>query len=155
MKYTLKDFLKNLWNSPSLRSIKFWQLTVFPVLLIIIAGLANAAMDTVSFHWGTSIFTKYNPNYFNPAVSWVNKWRIENGAITGEKFLFSSTFFVALTDFWHTCKFLYQNCLIAAMVLFVCTALESNRLGYWVTFFALKILLMVSFSTGYDWLFIR
>ena len=154
MKYTLKDFLRNLWDSQAF-NWKFWQLFGLPVIFVVIAGLANAAMDTVSFHWETSIFSNLTPSYFNPSVSWTNKWQMVNGVIVGEKFLFSSTFLVAFTDFWHTCKFFYQNCLIGAWVLFSCSALGSNRLGYWLTFFAIKILLMVSFSAGYDWLFIR
>lgn len=70
------------------------------VLLIIISGVTKAVQDKIQFHYYKSIFQKYNPLFWNPHLSWKNKWK--NGdKKQGEKFFLSSTLLVSLTDAWH------------------------------------------------------
>ncbi len=76
---------------------------VLGYILIIIASVAKAVMDKVNFHFERSIFNnpeKFNPLFWNPVISWKNKWRDGNSE-KGEKFLFSSTILVFTTDAWH------------------------------------------------------
>lgn len=83
-------------------------LIVIGVILISIAGISNAIMDVVNFHFHTSIFNNpkvFNPNYWNLAVSWRNKYK--NGDPTqGARFFGSTSFLVFLTDAWHLFKFI-------------------------------------------------
>lgn len=83
--------------------------------LIIVAGILNSIMDTLNFHYTTSIFSIYkNQQWINLSLSWKNKWK--NGdPKQGEKFLGSSTFLIFITDLWHLSKFL--------MLLFICAAI--------------------------------
>lgn len=84
------------------------------LLFIFLAGLCNSVMDVLLFRFDSSIFSKFNKDsWFNPILSWKNKWN--NGDSTqGEKFIGSSTLFVALTDGWHFFKLL--------MILLICAS---------------------------------
>jgi hypothetical protein len=92
------------------------------LILIILAAIINAAMDTINARYFTSVF--YNPKcpkfnqFTNPATSWQNKWK--NGDRTqGEKFFGSSTFLVWTTDFWHLAKTIMLLCFALAIVCYV------------------------------------
>lgn len=87
---------------------------IFCALLIIVAAIANAAMDKVQFHFGNSVF-RGMPK-LDPATSWRNKWKNGNNS-EGEAFAGSSTIFVCLTDFWHLMKTIQISTLIMAMSL--------------------------------------
>jgi hypothetical protein len=82
---------------------------------MILAGIFNACMDVIDFHFDTSVFSKWTGNkWIDPSISWKNKWK--NGDYTqGEKFLGSSTIFVFVTDLWHFLQFL--------MILAICFAI--------------------------------
>jgi len=85
---------------------------------MILAGIFNACMDAIDFHYNTSIFTKWKPQtWIDPSLSWKNKWK--NGDYTqGEKFLGSSTIFVFITDFWHFLQFLMMLAICFAIVFY-------------------------------------
>lgn len=69
------------------------------ILLFFIAGCFEGVMDYLQFHYqGDNAF-------WNPLLSWVNKWN-DGDPLRGERFMFSSTLFVALTDGWHLMKLL-------------------------------------------------
>lgn len=76
------------------------------IILIVIAAILNASMDVVSTKWVKSFFNKHLKKYeqfFNPQLSWRNKWK--NGDPSqGERFPLSSTMLVFLTDWWHLAK---------------------------------------------------
>ena len=71
---------------------------------IILAGISNAIMDKISFHYDNSIFKNTSiEQWANPKLSWKNKWK--NGdRKNGERFIGSSTIFVWTTDLWHLAK---------------------------------------------------
>jgi hypothetical protein len=76
------------------------------IIFIFIAAILNASMDVVSTKWVKSFFNKHLKKYeqfFNPQLSWRNKWK--NGdPKQGERFPLSSTMLVFLTDWWHLAK---------------------------------------------------
>ena len=86
-------------------------------VLIIVAAISNAVMDTLQFHYGGSIFKK--KCWGDPRKdTWKNKWKLdeEGNAIVGkERFLFSSTILVFLTDAWHLFQFTMLVALITAI----------------------------------------
>ncbi len=88
------------------------------LLLVILAAVINAAMDTLNARYRQSVFfTKdFRINRFtDPATSWQNKWK--NGdRKQGEKFFGSSTFLVWTTDFWHLAKTVMLLCFALAIV---------------------------------------
>jgi hypothetical protein len=84
--------------------------------LVILAGISKAIMDKINFHYSTSIFKKLNPLFWNPEVSWRNKWK--NGDVNqGEKFFGSSTFLVWTTDAWHLFQMVNHFTLILGVLI--------------------------------------
>lgn len=78
------------------------------IILLVLAAMLNSAMDMNLNMYDTSVFSKLNPDIFNPTISWKNKFK--NGDRTqGPKFFGSTTFFVCFTDSWHFLKMLFIN----------------------------------------------
>lgn len=73
-------------------------------LLISLAGFFNGVSDTLIFHYEKSIFIEFkNQSFWNPTISWENKYK--NGdPFSGERFIFSTTLLVSLTDALHLSK---------------------------------------------------
>ena len=75
---------------------------IIGIFIIIISGISKAVMDKIQFHYHKSIFKdvlKYNQQFWNPLLSWQNKYK-ENSMVE-PKFKGSTTFFVFVTDAWH------------------------------------------------------
>ena len=101
------------------------------LLLVALAAICNAVMDVISFHYKQSIFTKYNPQWWNPAISWKNKYvdYSKFAEYTGKVSklekrifilnLFSIKYPTFLTDAWHFFKSLMIVLLGFAIVLYV------------------------------------
>lgn len=86
------------------------------ILLIIIAGIANAITDILRNNFKESIFKNLNPQYWNGEISWMNKW-VDGDKTKGRTFwlipirlgkrkLFEvkMTIPVVFTDAWHLFK---------------------------------------------------
>ncbi len=112
--------------------------TVIILTLCILIGICSSVMDVLSFRYNTSFFKKYLGNYeqfFNVQISWLNKWKLDSNnqpiIVNGkyvERFLFSSTILVFLTDGWHLAK--------ASMILFISLAIsipliQLLGISYW------------------------
>jgi hypothetical protein len=81
------------------------------ILLLIIAGIANALMDYLQFHY-------YSLNQFwNPRLSWRNKYKCGEKKY-GAKFPLSTTVLVFITDGWHLMQFICFSALFAWAVCF-------------------------------------
>jgi len=88
-------------------------------VLLFISSASNGIMDKLMFHYTTSIFKNLNPSFWNPSVSWKNKWKNGNKS-EGERFLGSSTIFVSLTDAWHLFKSIMMNSIrISVVIIFL------------------------------------
>lgn len=74
-------------------------------------------MDTLNNHFEDSYFNKLNPNFWNKTISGVNKWKNRDPK-QGERFLFSSTLLVFVTEGWHLAKFLMLKCMVLSIVLY-------------------------------------
>ena len=72
------------------------------LVLVMLAGMCNAIMDIIQFKYNQSIFSTYPSldQWANPMTSWRNKWK-DGINLKGERFPFSSTVFVWVTDLWH------------------------------------------------------
>ncbi len=96
-------------------------LFILSCLMLFFAGIANGAMDTLVHHFSISIFSKWNLQFWNPQISWVNKWSDTTSidlSYKEEKFWGSSRWFVFLTDGWHLCKAIFLFFFVLAVVLF-------------------------------------
>lgn len=147
MKQQLKDFFK----SELARMI-------FPLLLIFVSGVANGVMDTLQFHYSSSVFATWSPewqSWLDPSKSWVMKWQIgnEGQVILKERFWGSSTWFSFTTDAWHCAKFIYQNSLIAAFAYTITIWVVQAQLKHFIiVFMVIKALQMCGFTLFYDFL---
>jgi hypothetical protein len=109
---------------------------------MVIAGIFNACMDVVQFHFSTSIFKNLNKNYFNPAYSSANKWK-DGFFLNGEKFFGSSTFLVFLTDFWHLSKFMMLLSISASIVIY------QPIIGWYLDWFLAYLSFTIPFEIFY------
>tara|TARA_B100000927_G_scaffold51349_1_gene38182 strand:- start:3919 stop:4317 length:399 start_codon:yes stop_codon:yes gene_type:complete len=72
------------------------------ILFLAIAGMCNAIMDKINFHWDSCVFKGSKLDWWaNPAISYRNKWKNNSDSSDGERFPGSSTIFVWVTDLWH------------------------------------------------------
>jgi hypothetical protein len=89
-------------------------------ILVMLASICNAVMDVITFHYDFSVFKKYNAVYWNPAISWKNKYvDWDNHNRLRRRFLFH-LFAVpaAFTDAWHFFKSSMIVLLVLAIVLY-------------------------------------
>lgn len=74
--------------------------------LFLLAGMFEAVMDKLQFHYYLSIFKNFkNQLFWNPNISWRNKYK-DGNPTEGEKFFLSKTLLVGFTDAWHLFKLL-------------------------------------------------
>jgi len=87
------------------------------ILYLILIGFFNAIMDVLKDAFDISIFKNWNKKFWNPNISFRNKWKYDqNGLKVGEKFKGSSTVFVMFTDGWHIAKFFMWVFVILSMI---------------------------------------
>lgn len=101
--------------------------------------VADAMQDGIMHDFEGTVFRNLNPKFFNPDVSWVNKYKDDN-PLEGEKFFGSTTFLVWLTDFWHLLKFIKMNCVWIAL---------SVASGTWWVYFVGMVFHGVVFELSY------
>jgi hypothetical protein len=91
-------------------------------ILIAIAAICNAVMDTLKDHLSVSVFKCYGGNqWINPAISWTNKYKAAEWISARTRLPFQAvrfllgTCFVYLMDMWHMAKYmmlLFLSCAI-------------------------------------------
>lgn len=126
---------------------------MYSIIFIVLASICKAIKDTLNFHYENSVFRNCNANYFNPAISWQNKyktpqsyWETKNRK---PKFFGSTTFLVFLTDAWHLCDFLQTIFCIVAIVVY------SNIVFCVVDVFILYCIFSVCFELIYRLLYVK
>jgi hypothetical protein len=93
-------------------------MVIISIVLLLIAGIAKSVQDTLAHHYSSSIFSdkeKYNPVFWNPKLSWMNKYPYDpqTGKLdtSKERFFGSTTILVAFTDAWHLFQLISINLL--------------------------------------------
>jgi hypothetical protein len=120
----------------------------------LLAGFCKGIMDTLQFHYAKSSFADRDPLFWNPKVSWRNKYK--NGdPQAGPKFPFSTTWLVFLTDAWH----LFQTVMLAGYrTVLVLLASLFFDLDLWIwagIWIGLSLLFSSGFHLSYTLLFKR
>lgn len=97
---------------------KFTKNHITTGALVFTAGMAKGFNETLQFHW--KAFKKKhpdaNPNWFNPAVSWKNKYE-NNDPKKGAKFPLSTSVLVMFTDQYHLNNFIMRMSWGTALVI--------------------------------------
>lgn len=129
-------------------------------ILVFLAGLFKGVSDTLQFHYAKSIFNQeqYNQSYFNPTLSWKNKYKDYNSGDKSPAFVASIGPLVALTDAWHLAQAI--QILAWSLALFLSLFLGTlvlikRKILFFMTFFLLNYLIFhLGFISAYDWLLI-
>lgn len=137
-------------------------------ILIVLSGIINGLKDLSSENW-----FKINPKYWNKSVSWTNKWEVYTIGNTKtrtpikqfnnsfwylwlyptnykERFPYSSTLLVPLTDFWHLAVFVQLSLMFASIAIASTLNLDTKILLQ--TFVVLPALRGLGFFVGYTML---
>jgi len=113
------------------------------LLLLMMAGIAFFAgrskgiMDTLMFHFPSSIYKDKDQNWYNPLKSWRGKYK-DGKKENGPKFKWATTFLVWLTDHWHRHQMFYMN---GIMILGMFTAMQFHLHWGW------DLLIVIGFRT--------
>lgn len=107
------------------------------IILFLIASISYSVMWTLQFRFYRSIFFSLkNEQFWNPSISWKNKWKEKAGRMI-EKFPFSSTFLVFLTDGFHLFQFFFLNSIILLISLLLFDVYNINCM---LTFLGIRAL---------------
>lgn len=79
------------------------------LVLVVLAAVCNAVMDVLQFHFRSSIFENYNRKWWDPAISWKNKYEYWDNYLRKRKKinifnLLYINYPIFLTDAWHFFK---------------------------------------------------
>lgn len=116
-------------------------------ILIAIAGLSKAIQDKLMFHYYQSVFSKWNETFWNPSISWRNKYKNYDPK-QGQRFPLSTTLFVVFTDAWHLFDSIRNNSLMLSICLILCEGLEWW--WYLIVFVLFKLVFGFMFNLFYD-----
>lgn len=86
--------------------------------LVFMAGASKGFNETLQFHWKAfrHSFPDVNPKWFNPAVSWKNKYK--NGdPDAGARFPLSTSVLVMFTDQYHLNTFINRAAWTSAIII--------------------------------------
>lgn len=133
-------------------------LLIIPIVLYSLSGIVDAAMDTLSHHFNTSIFSRLDPYFWNPTVSWKNKYVDRDPTKDYIKWTiigFKVTKPVQITDAWHFFKFIRE----VFIALAICAAgIIGFMHGFWWSLSYLVLLGIVrnsAFSLFYNKILIK
>jgi len=68
-----------------------------------VSGMLDGTIESISYHYDNGFkkrFSKVNDQFWNPSISWTNKYKNNNPAL-GPKFMGSTDIFVCTTDAYH------------------------------------------------------
>ncbi len=129
------------------------------LLLIFIAGMAKGVSDTLQFHYPKSVFATIqgHEQYWNPAISWKNKYKDYDHGDTREAFLFSRSLLVWQTDAWHLAQTIQTLAWALALVLTLSLGYKNGTTRKYskLELCYFLILIYIAFYFGfvflYDW----
>ena len=86
--------------------------------LVLVAGSAKGFNETLHFNYKAfeNTFPGANENWFNPQISWRNKYK-DGDPDNGPKFFLSTSVLVMVTDQYHLNNFINRAALMSALVI--------------------------------------
>lgn len=93
-------------------------------------------------------------DFYSKAESSGRKWKNGSNSDDGERFLFSSTFLVSFTDFWHLSNNISKLNWIIAMIIGI-NFVHLSPIWWWmiIEFLILMSVWSLGFTTSYNWIF--
>lgn len=110
-----------------------WKITKNKIVtggLVIVGGVAKGFNETLQYHYKDfkRVFPGANHQWFNPAISWKNKYQ-NRDRTKGEAFPGSKSLFVAFTDQYHLNNFIHRTAILSALVIKIG---EKQKLKYYL-----------------------
>ena len=121
-----------------------WRKEIAPITTMFLAGALNGINQDLLFHYHEfeSTFPNANPQFWNPELSWRNKY-LNGDPTQGEKFPGSSTVFAGFTDGYHST--------ILARNLFITTSIcLSPQTRGWKPFLTKTFIYSLSYGLGFE-----
>ena len=121
-------------------------------LLIVLAGMFKAIMDTLQFHYDSSIFKNAKKqDWWNPIISWNSKNTLSNNPFL--KWLLRNPL-VFVTDAWHLFGFFYMLCWIGVVSINIIAPMTFE--WYWGLLISLSLWVIhsTSFHIFFTYIFI-
>ena len=121
-----------------------WRKEIAPITTMFLAGIMNGINQDLLFHYHEfeSTFPNANPQFWDPNLSWRNKY-LNGDPLQGEKFPGSSTVFVGFTDGYHST--------ILARNLFITTSIcLSPKTRGWKPFLTKTLIYSLSYGLGFE-----
>jgi hypothetical protein len=121
-----------------------WKKEILPAVSMFAAGALNGVNQDLLFHYHEfqNTFPNANPEFWDPSISWRNKYQNGDPA-QGEAFPGSSTIFVAATDGYHAT--------VAGRNLMITTSIcLSPKTKGWKPFVKRTLLYSLSYGLGFE-----
>ena len=121
-----------------------WRKEIAPITAMFLAGAVNGVNQDLLFHYNEfeSTFPNANPQFWDPDISWRNKY-LNGDPAQGERYLGSSTIFAGFTDGYHST--------ILARNLFITTSIcLSPQTRGWKPFLTKTLIYSLSYGLGFE-----
>ncbi len=123
------------------------------LLCYVISGILDAVMDITTQKYNASIFSHWNPKYWNPAISWENKY-IDGDVNKGRRQinlgLFKINVPVQLTDGWHLLKMLREILNVTAIIMAINVSMPFSLMHTIYLFILFGVTRNLMFSLFYN-----
>ena len=109
-------------------------------LFISLAAMFKAVSDVCADHYSTSIFTQFNPQFWDKSISWKNKWIAGEKANGHKKGL---KYWDPISDAWH----ISNGCMISY---FIAAGYFFPHFNPFIVFLVSGVLFTVVFNMFYN-----
>lgn len=92
------------------------------IFFFILSSICNSVMDILTHHYERSVFKGKDRQYWDPTISWKNKYVDWDSGLTQRKKIFGINKHVSLTDGWH----LFKSLMIIFLVTSIITISNTN-----------------------------
>lgn len=118
-------------------------------ILVLVAGCAYGAMATLQYHFSNSIFMNYDIQFWNPTVSWANKYSDAHNLVR-KKWLGIMPIPVMFTDGFHLLQSIFIEAIFIALIFY-----RPFTNYILLDLFLLRLAFGIGFSFFYNWILIK
>lgn len=121
---------------------------IISLVLFGLAAICDAIRDKITHHFEKSIFNKMNPKWWNPKISWRNKY-VDGDLKKGFRYKGPLAAMNNFLDAWHTFKVI-EIILLASAVVIQMPTFGFGFLAYGAYMIAFGIVWNIPFNTFYN-----
>lgn len=95
-----------------------------------------------------------NPQYWNPQISWENKYKYGENKPKWVKWVLKNTL-VFVTDGWHLSQFLFLNSVFISILFYINDCVPKQPIFYLIDFLIFRLAFGFVFSIFYNYIWVR